>query len=231
MRWGRPYREILAYAKEHAIDLVCMGARGALDSRAADAERPEQHLLEQFVAGEVFHVGGVSTSHTVRRGSAVERQLLALNRRVFASFGFREGTTHAEFIRADEDGRLHLLEVAARVGGAYTAEEVEAATGVSLWREWARIETASGEQPYEPPHQRAGYGGVVVSLAREEWPDTSRFDDAEITYRVSKAWHAGLVVGTHDHARVVELLGDYERRFAADFAASAPVEETTAQHF
>lgn len=29
VRWGRPYREVLAYAAEHEIDLVCMGAQGA----------------------------------------------------------------------------------------------------------------------------------------------------------------------------------------------------------
>ena len=28
-RWGKPYREILAYAKEHNVDLIAMGARGA----------------------------------------------------------------------------------------------------------------------------------------------------------------------------------------------------------
>lgn len=27
--WGKPYREVLAYAAEHEIDLVCMGAKGA----------------------------------------------------------------------------------------------------------------------------------------------------------------------------------------------------------
>jgi nucleotide-binding universal stress UspA family protein len=28
VRWGKPYREILSYTKEHEIDLVCMGAHG-----------------------------------------------------------------------------------------------------------------------------------------------------------------------------------------------------------
>lgn len=28
VRWGRPYQEILAYAKEEQIDLICMGANG-----------------------------------------------------------------------------------------------------------------------------------------------------------------------------------------------------------
>lgn len=29
VRWGKPYREVLSYAKEHEIDLICMGAHGA----------------------------------------------------------------------------------------------------------------------------------------------------------------------------------------------------------
>lgn len=28
VRWGKPYREILSYAEEHKIDLLCMGAHG-----------------------------------------------------------------------------------------------------------------------------------------------------------------------------------------------------------
>jgi nucleotide-binding universal stress UspA family protein len=29
VRWGKPYREVLAYAREHDVDLVCMGALGS----------------------------------------------------------------------------------------------------------------------------------------------------------------------------------------------------------
>ena len=28
LRWGKPYREVLAYAREQEMDLVCMGALG-----------------------------------------------------------------------------------------------------------------------------------------------------------------------------------------------------------
>ena len=52
------------------------------------------------------------------------------------------GVTHAEYIRAHADGRFYFLEIAARVGGAFIADLVEAATGVNLWREWARIEVS-----------------------------------------------------------------------------------------
>ena len=52
------------------------------------------------------------------------------------------GVTHAEYIRAHADGRFYFLEIAARVGGAFISDLVEAATGINLWREWARIEVA-----------------------------------------------------------------------------------------
>ena len=42
------------------------------------------------------------------------------------------------------DGTFVFLETSARVGGAHIADLVEAATGVNLWVEWARIETAGG---------------------------------------------------------------------------------------
>ena len=232
-------------------------AAAELDSRAERCERAPQHLLERFVPGDVFHVdslgyggrvlfarasgygappfevahrGGVSTSHTLRRGSALERRLLAANKKILAALGFESGTTHAEFIRGAEDGALYFLEAAARVGGAYTAETVEAATGVNLWREWARIELATPESPYEPPAARGEYGGVAVSLARQEWPDTSSYDDPEVVFRARKRGHVGLVVRSPDYARLVALLEDYRRRFAADFLAVAPAESRPGQH-
>ena len=226
-----------------------------LDARERFSERAPSHLLERYVQGAVYHVdtlaaggrvvfanvscygappfdvvrGGVSTSRTVRRGSADERRLLALNKKVLNGFGFEGGTTHAEFIKG-EDGQFYFLEVAARVGGAYTAETVEAATGVNLWREWARIELAGGGRPYTLPAVRDDYGGIAVTLARQEWPDTSAYDDSEIVYRVRKPWHVGLVVRAPHHARVTSLLDEYRRRFAEDFAAAAPPEERPDQH-
>jgi biotin carboxylase len=178
----------------------------------------------------VAHRGGVSTSHTLRRGSALERRLLAFNRKLLAGLGFGSGTTHAEFIHAAEDGELYFLEAAARVGGAYTVETVEAATGVNLWREWARVELATPERPYAPPPVRRDYGGVAVSLARQERPDTSTYDDPEVVFRVDKPHHVGLVVRSPKYARVETLLEDYRRRFAADFLAVAPAEERPGQH-
>ena len=62
-------------------------------------------------------------------------------------------------------------------------------------------------------------GGIILSLAKQEAPDTSNYHDKEIVYRVKKRHHAGLIVRAKTLARVNELLGDYSKRFVDDFVA------------
>ena len=45
----------------------------------------------------------------------------------------------------------YFLETSARVGGAHIVDVVEAATGINLWREWARVEIAGEDGTYDPP--------------------------------------------------------------------------------
>jgi biotin carboxylase len=135
--------------------------------------------------------------------------------------GFVRGATHAEFIRGS-DGEFYFLEVAGRVGGAFISDSLEAATGVNVWREWANLEIGRGEVPYELPQQRAAYAGVVLALARQEWPDTSSYGDSEVVLRPAKRHHVALIVASHDYDRVQHLLGDYARRIETDFLAVLP---------
>jgi biotin carboxylase len=220
----------------------------ALDARPRLNEQSSFYLLERFVAGEVYHVdsivsggkvqfagvsiygrppmsvaheGGVFISHTLERKSRDRRGLLEINRQVIEALGLRRGATHAEFIKSAADGEFYFLEIAARVGGAYIAEALEAASGLNLWREWAKLEL-SGDDAYKAEPEREEYGGIVLSLARQEWPDTSHYTDTEIVYRVRKPYHVGLVVRSPDHARMRELLQAYARRFADEFIAVAP---------
>jgi hypothetical protein len=224
----------------------------ALDARENLRERSPYYLLERFVAGDVFHVdslvkdrkvvfagasvygrppmdvthqGGVFISSTVSHGSSDERQLLKLNRKLIAAFGLKDGTAHAEFIKSAETGEIYFLEIASRVGGAYIAESLNAASGIDIWREWARIEIARDDGSYKLPTPRKEYGGVVLSLSRQEYPDTSAYIDEEIVYRVKKRHHAGLVVRSARRDRVEELLDGYARRFSEDFTAIVPPPE------
>ncbi|HSP62061.1 MAG TPA: ATP-grasp domain-containing protein, partial [Pyrinomonadaceae bacterium] len=229
-----------------------------MDGREEFHETSAFYLLESYLPGDVYHVdslidggkilfasverygaspfevthfGGVTTSHTVKHGSRVQRALLALNKKLLKGFGFERGVTHGEFIRAaPESDQFYFLEVAARVGGAYTAETIAAASGINPWREWARLELATPERPYILPPVSHDYAGIAVSLARQEHPDTSRYTDSEIAYRVAKSWHVGLIVRSPDYERVLDLMARYERRFSEDFTAVAPPEETPERH-
>jgi biotin carboxylase len=172
-----------------------------------------------------MHEGGVFTTRVLERESEVTRDLLAVNAALLPALGMVRGVTHAEYIRG-EDGRTYFLEVGARVGGAFIADVVEAATGVNLWREWARIEVAHVKgEAYRKPASQTMYAGSVLCLARTAEPDTGMFSDPEIVLRVKKHHHAGLIVKSGDPKRVRILLEGYAERFAQEVLAVAPVPE------
>ena len=208
------------------------------------------YLLEQFVPGIVYHVdsivserdvlfaephaygappldvshqGGVFTTRTLHRDAPETKKLLEANRDVIEGLGYLRGVTHAEFLKSHADGKFYFIEIAARVGGAYISDVIEAATGINLWHEWARLEVGAGRQPYKLPTARSDYAGVILSLARQQHPDTSAYNDPEIVYRVSKYHHAGFVLKSQSAERVQQLLDSYSARFAEDFLATQPV--------
>ena len=212
--------------------------------------RPE-YVLEQFIAGDVYHVdslvfdrqivfaaasrygtppfavaheGGIFVTRTLGAADPVAAQLKEMNARVLSSFGLLRGVSHTEFIRA-ADGAIYFLETSARVGGAYIVDVVQAATGINLWREWAKIEIAGEHGNYTVPPLQHRFAGIALSLARQEHPDMSAYDDAEIVMRVDKRHHAGLIVASEDEGRVRGLLESYASRFFTDFHASAPAPE------
>ena len=75
---------------------------------------------------------------------------------------------------------------------------------------------------YSLPEVKQNYAGIILSLARQECPDTSAYDAPEIIYRVNKKNHAGLIVASPDQQRVQSLIENYTARFYQDFYASAP---------
>ncbi|HRH43835.1 MAG TPA: hypothetical protein PKY82_19540, partial [Pyrinomonadaceae bacterium] len=117
------------------------------------------------------------------------------------------------------------LEVACRVGGAYIANVHDYASGFNLWREWAKLETATPEKPYKLPKLRKEFAGVILSLANVDEPDTSDYDEKEIVYRVKKKKHVGLIFCSKKYERVQELLDSYAERITHDFLEIAPARE------
>ena len=206
------------------------------------------YLLEQYVPGDIFHVdtityekellfsiaskygrppmdvsheGDIFTTRTLPQGSPEELDLRSLNQRVLNAFGMVRGVSHSEFIRG-RDGTLYFLETSARVGGAHIADLVEAATGVNLWAEWAKVEIAGGKAPYTVSQTRNEAAGLLISLARQENPDTSAYNAPEVVWRMNKKHHAGLIVQSTDPGRIEQLVTEYAQRFRQDFFAYAP---------
>lgn len=214
-------------------------------------ERRYQYLAEQFKPGDVYHVdslseagslvfckssrylntpmevahgGGIFRSAALPNTNADAKKLKALTDQVMKAFRMEYSASHTEFIKSHETGEFVFLETSSRVGGAHLAEMVEAATGINLWREWANLETAQAlGKKYTLPKTEDSSAGIIVSLARQEWPDTSSFNDPEIWWRMNKEYHVGFILKAKDKKRLEELLESYAVRIFEGYHASAPV--------
>jgi biotin carboxylase len=210
------------------------------------------YLLEKYIPGNIFHVdsivserevifavaskygrppmdvsheGGVFTTKLLERGTDLEKGLLEKNKQVLSAMGLVRGVSHSEYIHGREDGKIYFLETSARVGGAHIADLVEAATGANPWREWAKIEIDGGGGQYRLPEMKKNYAGLLVSLAKQEWPDTSAYRDTELVWRLEKKHHVGFIVSSPSYERVQYLLDQYVERVREDFLAVAPPRE------
>ena len=213
-------------------------------------DRQSFFVLERFIPGDIYHVdtivsekrilfaeahqyrqpplavtqeGGIFMSRTLPRNLDEVTQLKEMNKELMQALGMVRGIAHTEFIRGEEDGRLYFLETAARVAGANIAEMIEFATGINLWEEWAKIELARVcSNDYQLPEMRLNYAGVLICLARQEYPDLSGYADLEVSWHLHKKHHAGVIVASSDQGRIERLLDEYSQRFFYDFLAVAP---------
>jgi biotin carboxylase len=205
-------------------------------------------ILEKLVQGDTFHVDSIVSEGEVRfsvvsqsrvrpikppgtdeifttsmanRDSRDAQQLKAINRELAPSLGMVRGVTHARFLRSHADGSYYFLEIGARVGGAFVDQVVEAATGVNLWREWAKLQVGELRgTPYLVPDGRDGYAGAVVCAWRFAEPDVDAVADPEIIARIRGEHECGLIVRADDAVRVQKLIDDYAARFEGEMAAS-----------
>ena len=195
----------------------------------------ERHLflLESFKPGDVYHVdslvynkelvftccskylappmkvsheGGVFRTRTLNRYSQEFIDLNEINTRLLKNFGLVNGATHSEFIRG-EDGTYYFLETASRVGGANIPDLVEAATGINIWKEWAKLENALLKNlPYEIGKPTGFFAGLIISLANEKHPDTSFFEREEVEKFLPMDHHIGIVYKSDNEQKVLESL-------------------------
>lgn len=217
--------------------------------------KDERHLylIEQFKPGDVYHVdslsqdgnviftrvsrylntpmevahgGGIFRSATIEMDSKEDKALQRLNAKVMKAFGMQFSASHSEYIQSKEDGKFHFLETASRVGGAHIAEMVEAASGINLWREWAKLETAiAKKEKYKLPKVQKNHAGILVSLSKFQHPDMSSFTDKEIWWKLKMDHHIGLIVQSKNREKILELLDDYAVRVANEFHAAVPPSE------
>lgn len=216
------------------------------------------YLVEQFKPGNVYHAdglqldgkslfcsvsqylstpmeisqgGGIFRSANLEHGSQDQKALQKANSEVMKAFKMKSGATHTEFIKCHEDGEIYFLETSSRVGGAHLAEMVEAATGINLWAEWAKIEDAVAKgYTYKLPKVEKNYAGILLTLSKYEHPDLSGFDDPEVHFRVPLAYHAGLIVKSKKKERVMDLLDSYAVRIADGYSTVADAPEIKKFH-
>ncbi len=200
-------------------------------------DRRYEYLAEQFKPGDVYHVdaltyegkvvfnwasqylntpmevahgGGVFRSVTVAFDSPESKALRTFNEQLLQAFGLEYSASHSEFIHCHEDGEFYFLETASRVGGAHLAEMVEAASGINLWREWARLETAvASGLTYIMPEIKCQYSGILISLINQRRPDLKDYERPEVYWRMEEDYHIGLIIRDENRNKVLEILNEY----------------------
>ena len=140
---------------------------------------------------EIAHQGGLFITRRLPDDSSEGKAVIALNRTLQEGLGLQRGVSHSEFIgRSDEsdgsggpaspklggvdpsEGGFVFLETSARVGGAFIVDTIDAASGINLWQEWAKIEKsgleaahfawAGGLEPGQPHYYRVQGGTFVL---------------------------------------------------------------------
>lgn len=211
----------------------------------------ERHLflLESFKPGDVYHVdslvykgrvrftscskylaspmkvsheGGVFRTKILGKDDPDFKALVEANDNLLTKFGMINGGTHTEFIKG-EDGKFYFLETSARIGGAHIHDLIEASTGVNIWREWARIEHAllynKRYKLKDPDHQ---YAGLIVSLVKQQHPDTSVFECDEIYKFLPMDYHIGIVYKSDREEKVQQRLDEAAEVITRDFLNILP---------
>jgi hypothetical protein len=209
----------------------------AWDAVNSLGDQRHNYLIEQFKPGDVYHVdsliiggkvvftscsqylstpfdvahgGGIFRSVIVPQDSLDKEALTVINTQVMKAFGMQFSASHTEVIKSHDKGEYYFLETASRVGGAHLADMVNVATGINLWKEWAKIETAvAHKSKYKIPKVENDYAGILITLSNQEWPDYSHFNDSEVVWHMNDPFHIGLIVKSKTRDRVIELLDKY----------------------
>lgn len=186
-RVAPPWR-LLPRRRDPAWASFRIDTQEALWVRLAElGDAQSRYLLESMTEGDRFWVFSIinegtvvfsvalqrgqgtasaETLTTVDRGSRTWMELTAINAGLTPSLGLVRGLACARFVQCA--GGFLLEEVEAGIGEDGLVRVVRAATGIDLWREWARLELAQchGEH-YVPGEWFEKAAGAV------RWPSSS----------------------------------------------------------
>jgi biotin carboxylase len=172
------------------------------------------YLLEQFLPGDVYHVdsivwegeplfatasrygapplsvttgGGIFNTRILDNEGEETAVLRQENKTVLQALQLDQGRGPYRIYSQPCRREFYFLETAARVGGANIDKMVEAATGIVLWQEAARLVLADvrGETYQLPPHRKE-YAGLIICLARQSIPTCLPIRMPEIVWRLPK---------------------------------------------
>ena len=214
-----------------------------------DEER-YRYLLEQFRPGDVYHVdslvfdgkvlfscaskymnppmavshgGGVFMTASLDPKNSETKELIKFNDNLLNKFGLMHGATHSEYIKDKETGELFFLETASRVGGAFIPNMVEQATGINLWAEWAKIEHALlNKEKYKLPKVEKNFGGLLISLSKDEYPDLSFVTEPEFVKQIHKKYHVGMLFKSKKSQKIKDLLDKYATHVTENMLSVMP---------
>lgn len=157
-------------------------------------DRQSYFFLEQFVAGDRFHVdsitadgnvvfaavypyggacmntveqGEVLTTHSLTFGITDDEGLRRVNTALLSSLKLVRGVTHTEFLRSHATRDFYFLGTSASIEDDCIADMMKQAQDLNLWTEWARLEVAAmrGER----------YALPSIATVRKISPQSSEF--------------------------------------------------------
>lgn len=133
-------------------------------------DRQSYFFLEQFIAGDRFHVdsitakgnvvfaavypyggaimntaeqGEVLPTHSLTFGKTEDEGLRRVNTALLSSLKLVRGVTHTEFLRSHASRDYYFVGTSASIEDDCMADMMKQTQGLNLWTEWARLEVAA----------------------------------------------------------------------------------------
>ncbi len=157
-------------------------------------DRQSYFFLEQFIAGDRFHVDSITAdgnvvfaavypyggalmntaeqgellpTHSLTFGKTDDEGLRRVNTALLSSLKLVRGVTHTEFLRSHATHDFYFLGTSASIEDDCMADMMKQTQGLNLWTEWARLEVAAmrGER----------YALPSIATVRKLSPQSSEF--------------------------------------------------------